>query len=88
MRWWRVTLEFFMTTPKKKAPAKAQKNPAAVSLGKRAKGKPKKRTAAGLRQRQNASLAAKAKRLAKEDRHFQLPPGPVVDEGWPDDEDE
>lgn len=71
--------------PKKKSP---KKNPAAVALGRKAKGVPKKRTEAGLRQRVNASLAAKAKRLALEDRHFQLPAGPVVDAGWPDDEDD
>lgn len=65
---------------------RATKNAAAVALGKMGKGRKKTLTPAARKQRQEASQKALAKRLAKDDRHFQLPPGPVR-EGWDDDEE-
>jgi len=66
-----------------------RKNPAAVALGKLAKGKPKTMTPAAKRARKaNAQKAAAKRRLAMA-LHAQdlepVPPGPAVK--WDDDED-
>lgn len=68
---------------------KPKKNPAAVALGKLAKGKPKTMTPAAKRARKSNAQKAAAKRRLAQALHAKdlepVPPGPAV--SWDDDED-